>query len=186
MTTDATIQSGTRPLAEQHFTALCGVHDTVFAQPPFAWVPRMSDEHADYLRRLMHDPTFALVVAEHRDDPIGYAVGHRLPPDHGWWNDFPDPLPEELTAEWEGRTFALISLALLPPWRGHGLGSRLVRQLLADRTEERAVLSVQPTAAATQAFYRHLGWQKIGRKGPLPNVVPSHWDIYLLTRSHAV
>jgi ribosomal protein S18 acetylase RimI-like enzyme len=181
MTIEATIRAGARTLAEQHFTAICDVHDAVFAQPPFTWVPRMAIENADYLRRLMDDPTFGLVLAEHHDRLVGYAFGHRLPADHGWWNDFTEPLPDALTAEWDGRTFALISLALLPPWRGLGIGGRLLGDLLAGRGEERAILSVQPTAVATQAFYRHLGWRKVGRKGPLEGVTPPYWDIFLRT-----
>ncbi|NVI86039.1 GNAT family N-acetyltransferase [Actinomadura sp. BRA 177] len=181
MVADPTVRTGARALAEQCFTAVCDVHDAVFAQPPFAWAPQMATENSEYLRRLMDDPTFGFVLAEHRGHLIGYAFGHRLPADHGWWNDFTEPLPDDLTAEWDGRTFALISLALLPPWRGLGIGGRLVRELLAARNEERAILSVQPTAVATQAFYRHLGWHKVGRKGPLEGVVPPYWDIFIFT-----
>lgn len=58
MTLDATIRNGARLLAERYFAAICEVHDAVFAQPPFAWVPQMSTENAGYLRRLLDDPTF--------------------------------------------------------------------------------------------------------------------------------
>lgn len=188
MTADVDVRSGAATLAEQRFSSICDIHDAVFSQPPFAWVPRMSAENADYLRLLIADPTFGLVLAEHNGDPVGYAFGHRLPVDHGWWNDFTKPLSDDLTREWEGRTFALISLALLPPWRGRGLGERVVRHLLGRRDEERAILSVQPTALATQGFYRHLGWRAVGRKGPLEGVVPPYWDIFVFTgaplRSH--
>ncbi|MCP9949873.1 GNAT family N-acetyltransferase [Actinomadura madurae] len=186
MTADVDVRGGAAKLAEKHFSSICQIHDAVFSQPPFAWVSRMSDENADYLRRLMADPTFGLVLAEHGGGLVGYAFGHRLPIDHGWWTDFTEPLPEDLTAEWQGRTFALISLALLPRWRGRGLGERVVRHLLADRDEERAILSVQPTALATQGFYRHLGWREVGRKGPLQGVVPPYWDIFVLPRMNSL
>ncbi|WP_458076529.1 hypothetical protein [Streptomyces sp. EMB26] len=50
--------------------------------------------------------------------------------------------------------------------------------LLRDREEQRAILSVQPTALATQRLYRHWGWTHVGRKGPLAGVTPPCRDIY--------
>ncbi|WP_446724991.1 GNAT family N-acetyltransferase [Nocardiopsis sp. N85] len=90
------------------------------------------------------------------------------------------PLPADFTEEWEGRTFAFTSLALLPTWRGRGIGKRLIDELLRTRTEERAVLSVQPSAVETQSIYRHLGWRLVGRNGPFPDVEPPCWEVYVL------
>ncbi|WP_223852996.1 GNAT family N-acetyltransferase [Microbispora bryophytorum] len=86
----------------------------------------------------------------------------------------------EITDEWDGRTFTLTSLAVLPDQRGRGIGKQLINHLLGTRTEERAVLSVQPTALETQSIYRHLGWRQVGRNGPLPGVTPPRWDVYVL------
>ncbi len=162
------------------FTAICTIHDEIFLQAPFAWTPDTSRENAEDLRRLTEDPTFGVVVAHHDSELIGYAYGHRLPTDHGWWRAIPEPLPSEFTDEWDGRTFTLTSLAVLPDQRGRGIGKQLINHLLATRTEERAVLSVQPTALGTQSIYRHLGWRQVGRNGPLPGVTPPHWDVYVL------
>ncbi|MBW8485553.1 GNAT family N-acetyltransferase [Actinomadura parmotrematis] len=181
MTGGVRLRAGGRDLADEAFDAVCALHDEVFAEPPFAWGPDTAAGNVADLERLRGDPTFRLLLAEDAGRPVGYAYGHRLPVDHGWWGDFPEPLPPDLTAEWEGRTFALVSLALRAPWRGRGTGARIVRGLLAGRDEERAVLSVQPAATATQAFYRHLGWRPVGRKGPLAGVTPPYWDIYLLS-----
>lgn len=183
--TGPVLESRSSPLPQEWFDAICTVHDRVFLQPPFLWTPETSRENADDLRRLAEDPTFGAVVARHDDGLVGYAYGHRLPADHGWWKAIPEPLPPEFTAEWDGRTFTLTSLAVLPEHRGHGLGRRLVEHLLSTRTESRAVLSVQPAALDTQAFYRHLGWRKVGRNGPFPGTVPPRWDVYILESTPA-
>ncbi|TKK90381.1 GNAT family N-acetyltransferase [Herbidospora galbida] len=160
--------------------AICAIHDDVFLREPFAWTPDTSQENAEDLHRLAGDPSFSAVIAWHAGEPVGYAYGHRLPADHGWWRAIPEPLPAEFTDEWDGRTFALVSLAVLPNRRGHGVGRRLIDSLLGSRGEERAVLSVQPTALSTQSIYRHLGWRLIGRNGPFAGITPPRWDVYVM------
>ncbi|MFC4530093.1 GNAT family N-acetyltransferase [Sphaerisporangium dianthi] len=169
-------------LPQEWFNAICAIHDAVFLQPPFAWTSDTSRENAEDLCRLAKEPTFGVVVACHDRDLIGYAYGHRLPVDHGWWRAIAQPLPPEFTREWDGRTFTLTGLAVLPGQRGRSLGKRLIGRLLGSRTEERAVLSVQPAAVATQGFYRHLGWRLVGRNGPFPDITPPHWDVYVMDR----
>ncbi|WP_035698770.1 GNAT family N-acetyltransferase, partial [Glycomyces tenuis] len=90
------------------------------------------------------------------------------------------PLPEEVTTEWEGRTFALVDLAVAEPHRGRGIGRGLIETLLSSRGESRAVLTVQPTAQRTQAIYRHLGWKRMGRKGPFDGALSRYWDLYAI------
>lgn len=78
-----------------------------------------------------------------------------------------------------GRTFAVVSLAgparTAWPWRGEAPDGGALR----DREEQRAVLSVQPTALATQSAYRLWGRRKVGRKGPLAGVTPPYRDIHV-------
>lgn len=176
---ETVVEGGGRESAADWFRRICDVHDRVFSVEPFTWVPEMSPAHEEELRSLREVAGFRLVVARRRDRLLGYAYGHPLPADHGWWGDFDRPLPAGLVREWPGRTFAVISLAVLPERRGRGTGRRLMEELLRGREEQRAILSVQPTALATQSVYRHWGWTNVGRKGPLTGVTPPCWDIYV-------
>ncbi|MEU7828603.1 MULTISPECIES: GNAT family N-acetyltransferase [unclassified Nonomuraea] len=177
---DIVLKSKNGELPSGWFSAICAIHDAVFLKSPFAWTPDTSRENAEDLRHLAEDPTFGVVVACQGSRFVGYAYGHRLPADHGWWRFIPGSLPSELTSEWDGRTYTLTSLAVLPRQRGRGIGRRMINRLLGTRTEERAILSVQPTAVQAQSIYRHLGWHHVGRNGPLPGVTPPHWDVYVL------
>jgi ribosomal protein S18 acetylase RimI-like enzyme len=172
------IEVGTTELASTFLDQICKLHNDTFSVEPFEWVDSMAQEHQELLTGLLENPTFALAVARRGDELLGFAYGHQLLADHGWWGDFLIPVLPDIKAEWTGRTFALITLAVESHARGGGLGRILVDQLFASRTEERGLLSVQPNATDTQAFYVHTGWQLIGRKGPLDGVTPSCWDIY--------
>jgi ribosomal protein S18 acetylase RimI-like enzyme len=123
-------------------------------------------------------PTFGIATAT--GHLIGFAYGYQLPPDTKWWQNLSEPIPDALAQEWPGRTFALIDLAVDQAWRGQGLGRNLTEKLLEGRGEQRATLSVQPTATETQAFYVHLGWRLIGRKQMPPAVVSPFFDVYVV------
>ena len=57
--------------------------------------------------RQRRQPGFVLAEARHGGYLVGYAFGVPLRPATSWWRDLTAPLPEELTAEHPGRTFAL-------------------------------------------------------------------------------
>jgi ribosomal protein S18 acetylase RimI-like enzyme len=174
-----TIERGARDLAGSLTDQICRLYDTVFSAPPFVWSPNDSDDHRRMLMDLLADETFAILIAREGRELVGFAYGHRLPVAHGWWSGFPTPLPKQFTAEREGRTFTLTDFGVDRRYRGRGIGRQLHDTLLSSRMEERAVLSVQPTALDTKEIYVHLGWQHVGRKGPLEGVHPSYWDIYV-------
>jgi ribosomal protein S18 acetylase RimI-like enzyme len=101
-------------------------------------------------------------------------------PDTRRWQGFITPLAPELAAEWEGRTFAIIDMAVRREWRGRGIGRKLLETLLDSRHEDRATLTVEPAAEATQGFYRHLNWQKVGRKRTSEGFFIPYFDVYIL------
>jgi GNAT superfamily N-acetyltransferase len=173
------VELGGGELAAGLADRICQLYDAVFSAPPFTWSPGDSDEHRRMLTDLLADKTFAIAVAREGGELAGFAYGCRLPVTHGWWGGFPQPLPAAFTAEREGRTYTLTDFAVEPALRGRGIGRQLHDALLDSREEERAVLSVQPTALATQQIYLHWGWRHVGRKGPLADAHPPYWDIYV-------
>ncbi len=120
------------------------------------------------------------VAPEASGELVGFAYGVALKPDTQWWSGTTEPLPDELTAEWNGRTFAIIDLAVRADHRKRGIGRALLDALLASRQERRATLTVQPVATDTKEFYAYLGWQWVGTtKAPAGAVAP-FFDLYLL------
>jgi GNAT superfamily N-acetyltransferase len=73
------------------------------------------------------------------------------------------PLPDQLTAEHPGRTFALTELAVRAAWRRQGIGAALHQRILGNRPEERATLTVPPGASAAHGALRCWGWARVAR-----------------------
>ncbi|MGA5703687.1 GNAT family N-acetyltransferase [Peterkaempfera bronchialis] len=179
MTPEVTTELGGVHLAVAHRTALCRMQHQVFSSPPFVTSVRSVQEQEKVFDGLLESRGFGICLARYDGRIVGFAYGHRLPVDHLWWHGFPVDIPEHLSAEWEGRTFTLVDLAVAEGFRRQGLGRRLVDGLLASRPEERVLLSTQPAAGAAHAFYQATGWLLVGRKGPIEGVVPPYWDIYV-------
>lgn len=175
-----TITLGGAERAEVLLDSICRLYDEVFSSPPFRWSEEESEHHRELLSKLLTEPTFGIATAEADGRLVGFSYGYTLAPDTRWWQNFQQPLPADVSREWAGRTFALIDLAVETPWRSQGIGRRLVQSLLKDRPEERATLSVQPTAVDAQAFYARLGWHKVGRKDMPPGAVSPLFDIYVV------
>ena len=118
---------------------------------------------ADRFRVLRRQPGFVLAEARHGGYLVGYAFGMPLRPSTSWWRQLTTPLPDEITAEHPGRTFALVELLVRASWRRQGIAETLHDLILADRPEERATLTVRPTAAPAQHALRKWGWRKVAR-----------------------
>lgn len=122
-----------------------------------------NDSFADRLRVLRRQPGFVLAEARHGGYLVGYAFGMPLRPSTSWWRQLTTPLPEEVTTEHPGRTFALVELAVRPSWRRQGIAATLHDLILQDRPEERATLTVPPTATPAQNAFRKWGWRRVAR-----------------------
>lgn len=154
--------------AAEHAAELQALHAEVYAEPPYR---RAEDARAFAARFAVQrrQPGFVLAEARHGGYLTGYAAGMPLRPSTAWWRDLTTPLPEAVTAEHPGRTFALAGLLVRASWRRQGIGAALHGLILSGRPEERATVTVLPAATAAQQAFRSWGWRKIARtRGPDP------------------
>ena len=148
---------GTRAAA--HAEELQALHAEV--SPP--------EEAAQFERRFRvqrRQPGFVLAEARHGGYLVGYAAGMPLRPSTSWWRDLTAPVPDEVAAEYPGRTFALAGLLVRASWRRQGIGRALHDLILGNRPEERATLTVPPTAVPAQNALQKWGWRKVARTRP--------------------
>ena len=150
--------------AAAHADELQALHAEVYANPPYA---RTGDAalFADRFRVQCRQPGFVLVEARHGAYLVGYAAGMPLRPSTSWWRNLTTPLPGEVTTEFPGRTFALVDLLVRASWRRQGIAATLHDLILSNRSEERATLTVLPTAAPAQRAFQKWGWRKLARTG---------------------
>ena len=150
------------PQAAAHADELQVLHAEVYADPPYL---RADDAamFADRFRVQRRQPGFVLAEARHGGYLVGYAAGMPLRPATSWWRDLTTPLPVDVITEHPGRTFALVELVVRASWRRQGIGQTLHDLILADRPEERATLTLLPTATPAQNAFATWGWRKIAR-----------------------
>jgi GNAT superfamily N-acetyltransferase len=161
-TPDITFQLLDGTQAAAHADELQALHAEVYADPPYG---RADDAalFADPFQTQRRQPGFVLAEARHGGYLVGYASGMPLRPSTSWWRDLTTPLPDEVTAEHPGRTFALVELLVRASWRRQGIGQTLHDLILRNRAEERATLTVLPAATPAQNAFQKWGWRKVAR-----------------------
>jgi ribosomal protein S18 acetylase RimI-like enzyme len=128
----------------------------------------------------MVEPGFGMATAWDGEQLAGFAYGHALNAQTHWWDNFLTPVASEITREWDGRTFAVIDMAVARSRQGAGIGRQLLDTLLESRPDERASLAVVHDNDQAHGFYRRLGWQHVGRvKGASHHTAPL-FDMYVL------
>jgi ribosomal protein S18 acetylase RimI-like enzyme len=148
--------------AAAHEEELRDLHAEVYADPPY----RRTEDAALFAGRFRvqrRQPGFVLAEARNGGYLVGYGCGMPLRPATSWWRELTTPLPDEVTAEHPGRTFALAELVVRASWRRQGVGQALHDLILAGRPEERATLTVWPAATPAQNAFRAWGWRKVAR-----------------------
>jgi len=165
--------------AGEHVGELLALHTEVYAEAPY-----QCDEDGEQLARRFavqrRQPGFVLAEARHGGYLVGYALGMPLRPSTDWWRNLTAPLPEHLTAEHPGRTFALADLLVRASWRRQGIGATLHDLILTSRSEERATLTVLPAAIPAQRAFGSWGWRKVARtRDPSPG--SPVYDVLLTT-----
>lgn len=129
----------------------------------YAEVHGTAEDYPARFRVRRRQPGFILAEARHGGYLVGYASGMPLRPSTDWWRQLTSPLPETLTAEHHGRTFALLDLAVRASWRRQRIAGTLHDMILAGRDEERATVKVCSAATAAQNALQMWGWRKVGR-----------------------
>jgi ribosomal protein S18 acetylase RimI-like enzyme len=170
--------------AGAHADELQALHAEVYANPPYA----SNDDaalFADRFRVQCRQPGFVLVEARHGGYLVGYAAGMPLRPSTSWWRDLTTRLPGEVTAEYPGRTFALVELLVRASWRRQGIAATLHDLILKNRPEERATLIVLPAATSAQKAFQKWGWRKVARtRDPHPGSPVSDVLVTSLPANH--
>lgn len=168
--TEITLATHVGRHATQSFPTLGQLYRNVYAEPPYHEGESDAADFEASLEQRSEQPEFRVVVAhESVDQPIGFALGHRLEPGTKWWRGALTPLPERITEEHRGRTFAIIELAVLRPHRQRGLGRALHDELVAGLDVERLTLLVRPDAVPAAAAYRSWGYERVGQIQPFPD-----------------
>jgi GNAT superfamily N-acetyltransferase len=173
MRPDVRVQLDTPEAVHKYEEPIFQLYYDTFSKPPYQWPDNEEAAFRQRLTRLARDSTFGIATAWIDEELVGFAYGYTLRPDTSWWQGFVTPVPEELTTEWEGRTFALIDFAVAAIWRGHRIGRQLHDTLLGNRHESRATLAMEPAAHDARAIYEHWGWRVVGRlRGPTTDFAP--------------
>lgn len=155
--------------AARHLEELTAVCREVYAEPPHEWDTEHEELFSERFARQRQSAGFSLVEARCDNALIAFGFGRTLPPTTTWWSRLVTSLPEEVTREYDGRTFVLIELLVRKPWRRKRIAETVHDGLMHDRHEERATLTVLPAAHAAQAAYAKWGWRKVTQKcNPLP------------------
>jgi ribosomal protein S18 acetylase RimI-like enzyme len=149
-------------------SAVGELYAEVYAEPPYDEGPAEVEDFESSWPQQIDQINFRLVVARRADKPIGFAFGYQLRTQTKWWDSTLTPIPDEITTERSGRTFAIIEVAVRRPYRQRGIGCLLHTHLIAGLSEERITLAVRPEAPAPQHAYRSWGYQPVGQIQPFP------------------
>ncbi|HET9253914.1 MAG TPA: GNAT family N-acetyltransferase [Pseudonocardiaceae bacterium] len=150
-------------------SAVRKLYAEVYAEPPYCEGVAEVANFTSSWPEMMAQHNFRLVVARRADEPIAFALGYQLGAHTQWWDGATAPLSREITAEYPGRTFAIIEIAVRRPYRQRGVGRLLHTHLTAGLAEKRITLAVRPEAPAPQHAYRSWGYRAVGQVRPFPD-----------------
>jgi ribosomal protein S18 acetylase RimI-like enzyme len=152
--------------ALSELSSIESVYASAYAEAPYNEGPDDVVEFAKGWPARVSQPSFRLVIARRDDRTVGFAFGHQLTPTTLWWRGMLGDVERDVVTEYEGRTFAVIELAVDAAMRNHGIGRELHAHLLAGLREERATLLVRPEATAARRAYLSWSYHPLGQLRP--------------------
>ena len=99
---------------------------------------------------------------------VGAVMGCPPPPETLWWRDLTPADDPALATEWPGRTFAVCEAFVLPEFRRHRLGVRMMNELLDGRPEQRVTLAVSESNTRVWGALQRLRFERVGDLVPFP------------------
>ncbi|MFY1670700.1 GNAT family N-acetyltransferase [Plantactinospora sp. WMMB334] len=142
-------------------TELERLYAEVYAEPPYEEGP----EHVAQFRRWFRDhrrqPGFSLARAVDGGRLVGAVYGYTMPAGE-WMEPRAGEPPEHLLGV---PKLTIPEWLVWRPYRGQGVGRRLLAMLLDGRSEPYAILASNPAAPARR-LYDRLGWQQHGTIRP--------------------
>ncbi|MEQ4304820.1 GNAT family N-acetyltransferase [Plantactinospora sp. B6F1] len=133
----------------------------VYAEPPYEEGPEHTAQFRRWFRDHCRQSGFSLARAMDGEQLVGVAYGHTMPAG-GWMEPRVDDPPGHLL---DVPKLTIPEWMVRRPYRGRGVGRRLLAMLLADRPEPCAILASNPAAPARQ-LYDRMGWQQYGTIRP--------------------
>jgi GNAT superfamily N-acetyltransferase len=138
---------------------LVDLYAQVYAEPPYEEGPEQVSRFADTLPADAERPGFALVTATASDAAlVAVAYGWTMPAGRWWSRADQDPPPDVLASD----KFAVMEWIVRADHRRTGIGTELMRRLLADRPERWATLASDPRSTA-RLLYARAGWKQVAR-----------------------
>ncbi|GAA5068603.1 GNAT superfamily N-acetyltransferase [Thermocatellispora tengchongensis] len=151
-------------------------YEEIYAEPPYNSGPLFTRERfLERTRDQVHRSGFDLVSAEDGSTLAGFTFGFTMAAER-WWGGESTPPPAKVAGV---PKLAVIELILRKPYRGQGIGKRLLSTLLDGRAELYATLLSHPEAPA-HALYERWGWEVAGTCRPAPDAPVM--DIMILAR----
>ena len=107
---------------------------------------------------------FLAVIVPAEDDneagaePVAFGYGY-LGRRGEWWHDIVvDALGPELSERWMAEAFELAELHVLPEHQGHGLGRRILDEVIRNARGRTMVLSTHDLESPARRLYRSVGF----------------------------
>jgi ribosomal protein S18 acetylase RimI-like enzyme len=134
------------------------VYDAVFGDQP---------DHATWAASVWERHTarqgFRLARAYDGARLVGFGYGYTGERGQWWTDHVAETLPPDVAATWLGGHFELVSIGVLEPARGRGVGSALMRELTAGLPHERWLLmTTADDADPARRLYAAQGWEVLG------------------------
>jgi GNAT superfamily N-acetyltransferase len=144
------------------------IYRSTFTAPPFNDSEREVGWFDEEFGNDVELPEFRCIAARVGDRMIGFAYGFRTFEGEPW-NDWYGEVLRAVgphAEDWIRGQFAIGWFALLPAYRGRGLGRRLHDDLIASAPPGRWWLVTHDLDTPARRLYDQRGWVQIGR-GPL-------------------